>query len=190
MRAFGWPEPRLFTRFYMPLTALYKHQVENGISNNQTWRDDMNPIKLACAGVLAMAVLGSAMAFGAGQEHRPPHDQMMQGEGMAPGRMGPMGMHGMDLSAAQRDKVFAIKHAQAPQAHELQGRLQKAHEALREMAHSGKLDEARATALSQEIGAATAAMALLHVRTAVQVQALLTPEQRKKMADKANHPHG
>lgn len=150
----------------------------------------MNSIKLAVAGVLAIAVAGSAMAYGAGQERHPRHGQMMQGEGMAPGYMGPMRMHGMNLTDAQRDKVFAIMHAQAPQAHELQLRLHKAHEALREMAHSGKFDEARATALSQEIGAVSAATALLHVRAAVQVQALLTPEQRKKMADKPGHPHG
>jgi protein CpxP len=146
----------------------------------------MNPKRLACAGILAMAALSSALALAAGQDHRPPHGPMMHGEGMGHGRA----MHGMDLSDGQRDKMFAIMHGQAPQMHELQGRLHKAHAALRDLAHSGKFDEAKATVLSQDIGSASAAMALLHARTGAQVAGLLTPEQRKKMAEKAGHPHG
>ena len=145
----------------------------------------MTPIKLACASLLAVTVLASALASADGPGHRGPHDgQMMHGP------MGAMQLHGLDLSDAQRDKVFAIMHEQAPKLHEQMGRMRKAQTALRDMAQSGKLDEARAGTLSQEIGNAAAAMALLHARAHTQVAAVLTPEQRKRLAEQAAHPRG
>jgi periplasmic protein CpxP/Spy len=145
----------------------------------------MTPIKLACASLLAMTVLASALAAANGPGHRGAHEgQMMHGP------MRAMQLHGLDLSDVQRDKVFAIMHEQAPKLHEQMGRMHKAQAALREMALSGKLDDARANALSQDIGSAASAMALLHARADVQVAAVLTPEQRKRLAEQTAHPRG
>lgn len=145
----------------------------------------MTPIKLACAGLLAATLLASAIASANGAGHRGSH-----GGQMTHGPMAAMPLHGLDLSDAQRDKVFAIMHEQAPKLHEQMGRMHKAQQALRELGQAGKFDEAKASALSQEIGNASAAMALLRARADVQVAAVLTPEQRKKLADKPAHSRG
>jgi periplasmic protein CpxP/Spy len=142
----------------------------------------MKPIKLAFASVLAGTILVSALASANGPGHHGAHEgQMMPGA---------MQLHGLDLTDAQRDNVFSIMHEQAPKLHEQMGRMHKAQAALREMAQSGKLDDAKAGALSQEIGSAAAAMALLHARAHVQVAAMLTPEQRKLLAEQSSHPRG
>lgn len=150
----------------------------------------MKTIKLAGAGLLAIAAMGSAMAFETGQERRPPPPMTEAGWGAPNGRMDAMPLHGLELSDAQHDKLFAIMHAQAPQAHELHGRLRKAQQALHDLAQGEKFDDAMATALSQEFGSASAAMALMHARTAAQVKVLLTPEQRKRLADRPGPQHG
>ena len=145
----------------------------------------MTPIKLACASLLAGTLLVSALASADGPGHRRSHDgQMMHGP------MGAMPLRGLDLSDAQRDKVFLIMHEQAPKLHEQMERMHRAQAGLREMALSGKLDDARAGALSQEIGGSAAALALLHARADVQVAAVLTPEQRKQLTEQSAHPRG
>ena len=139
----------------------------------------MTPIKLACASLLAGTILVSALASADGPGRHGAH-----------GPMDAMQLHGLDLSDVQRDKVFAIMHEQAPKLHEQMGRMHKAQAALREMAQSGKLDEVKAGALSQEIGSSASAMALLHARADVQVAAVLTAEQRKQLAEQSSHPRG
>lgn len=62
-----------------------------------------------------------------------------------------------------------------------------AHEALRAMATSGQFDEAKATALAQAAGKAMAAIALQRARTDAQINALLTPEQRRQAAERGPH---
>lgn len=142
----------------------------------------MTPMKLACASLLVGTILVSALAAANGPGHRgAPDGQMMHGA---------MQLHGLDLSDAQRDKVFSIMHEQAPKLHEQMGRMHKAQAALREMAQSGKLDDAKAGALSQEIGSSAASMALLRARADVQVAAVLTPEQRKQLTEQSSHNRG
>jgi Spy/CpxP family protein refolding chaperone len=97
-------------------------------------------------------------------------------------------MHGLKLSEAQHDKLFAIMHAQAPQHYENEKAIRKAHEGLHELAHSGKFDDAKAGALARDLGQAVAAEALLQARTAAQALAVLTPEQREQL--RQHHAHG
>lgn len=157
------------------------------------------------AAVLFAALFASAVpAFAAGQADAPPpaaqQGPMGHGHGHGPGgpessggfggfgEHGP-GMHGdmmmrfhhLNLSEAQRDKLFNIMHAAAPERHEHMKAIRKAHEALAELARSDRFDDARATALSRELGQAVAAEALLHARTEAQALAVLTPEQREQL---------
>jgi len=118
-----------------------------------------------------------------------PGGGMMHGEHHAhhgPGMM-PL-LRQLDLNEAQQDKVFAIMHAQAPLMREQAKIAHKAHAELRELGFAEKLDDAKARSLADTEGRAHAEMALLRSRTAQQIFALLTPEQRKQALDlKARH---
>lgn len=112
------------------------------------------------------------------------------GERRGPGGHGPRhGMkgpglpflRGIELTEAQEDRLFAILHAQAPQLREQDKIEDKAHEALRTMLDAGDFNEAKASSHTRALGQAIAARELLRVRTAGQVMALLTPEQRAQI---------
>jgi periplasmic protein CpxP/Spy len=100
----------------------------------------------------------------------------------APGPGMPFGpLRGLKLSEAQQDKLFAIMHAQAPQRREQDKAMRKAEQGLRELARAERFDDARAVALTRELGQAVAAQELLRVRADAQVLAVLTPEQRAQL---------
>jgi periplasmic protein CpxP/Spy len=96
-------------------------------------------------------------------------------------------LHRLNLTEAQQDKLFAIMHAQAPQRREHDKAVRKAHDALRELGRADKFDDAKATALSRDLGQAVAAQALLQARTDAQIQAVLTPEQREQLRQLRPH---
>jgi len=106
-----------------------------------------------------------------------------RGPGPHPGpHMGGPGLpflRGIALSEAQEDRLFAILHAQAPQLREQEKAERKALDALDAMRESGRVDDAGAAAHARALGQAVAAQELLHVRTAAQVMALLTPQQKQ-----------
>lgn len=110
------------------------------------------------------------------------------GPGFGPGRP-PFFFHGLDLSEAQQDKIFAIVHAEAPYLREQSKAALKAREALHALASADQYDDAKAAALAKDLANAEANIALQHVRTQQKLLAVLTPEQRKKQADeKPRHP--
>lgn len=97
-------------------------------------------------------------------------------------------LHGVALTEAQQDQVFAILHDQAPYLRDQGKAAAKAHEALRALSTSDKYDDAKAASLAQAAATAMANIALQHARTDQKLLALLTPEQRKKqMEEKARH---
>lgn len=128
---------------------------------------------------------------GPGQhEGRPGPDGFGPGpQGFGPGHGGmPPFLHGLELSEAQGDKLFAIVYAQEPVIREQHKIVQKSHEALREMEKSGKYDDAKAVSLVNAISQAMAKLTLLKLRGDQQILALLTPEQRKQIAQReADH---
>jgi Spy/CpxP family protein refolding chaperone len=100
-----------------------------------------------------------------------------------------MGLH---LSEDQDDKVFGILHAAAPEMRERSKAAHKAREALREMGQSAQYDAAKAASLAQALGAAENQLALLRARTDHEIFALLTPDQRTRVAEgpREDRPHG
>ena len=114
------------------------------------------------------------------------HGMEMFAEG---GPLPPMLRH-LQLSEAQQDKVFAILHAQAPQARELGKAIHKAHRALHELMTGASFDDAKAKAVTDALGKAVADEALLHARTHRQIFDVLTPEQRQKLARLGEHGPG
>lgn len=113
------------------------------------------------------------------------HGPGPRGPGPGPGpHMGGPGLpflRGIDLSEAQEDRLFAIMHAQAPQLREQEKAERKALAALDAMRESGRVDDAGAAAQARALGQAIAAQELLRVRTAAQVMALLTPQQKEAL---------
>ncbi|MES2256925.1 MAG: Spy/CpxP family protein refolding chaperone [Pseudomonadota bacterium] len=113
-----------------------------------------------------------------------PHD----GPGAMPGP--PPFLHGLALSEAQQDKVFAILHAQAPYLREQGKALQKSQQALHAMGSAAQYDDAKAVALAQAAAQAMSNLTLQHVRSEQKLLAVLTPEQRKQFDQRmAVPPH-
>jgi periplasmic protein CpxP/Spy len=99
------------------------------------------------------------------------------------------GRHGgLRLTEAQQDKLFAIRHAAAPQQRQQEKAVRRAHEALRALGDAAQFDEAKANAAARELGQAIAAQALLQARVHAQVLAVLTPEQREQMRKRRPQP--
>lgn len=131
-----------------------------------------------------------------GPDDRGPHDGPHGFGGPGPGAPGP-GMpfhggmpplHGLKLTEAQQDKLFNIMHAQEPQRRDHGKAIRKAEDALHELGRADRFDDAKASALSRDLGQAVAADALLEARTQAQILAVLTPEQRAEMHER--HEHG
>ena len=118
------------------------------------------------------ALEGAQPGFGAGPG---------PGAERGPGAQGlPPFLHGIELSEAQQDKVFAATYAQAPLLREQQKIAYKAHAQLRELAASSAYDDARASALANTAAQAMAKISLQQARLEQQLLAVLTPEQRKQ----------
>jgi len=142
----------------------------------------MKFLNLSAQALLAGAILAKPMA-GNAQPMPPQPERGMQHAGTGEQGRGHGGMpflRGVTLTEAQKDKVFAIMHAQEPQRRDQMKAIQKAHDALEALASSGQFDETKAATLAQTAGQAMAAAALLRARTEAQVLALLTPEQRQQ----------
>ncbi|SNS83036.1 protein refolding chaperone Spy/CpxP family [Noviherbaspirillum humi] len=138
---------------------------------------------------LAMPVLASAQSApgpqpsqGAGPSLPLPPPAM---HGMAHGHDSFGGMppylRGLNLDEAQRDKVFAILHAQAPQLREQQKAHDKARQALADLVRSGQYSEGRAKQLADALARSATEIELMRARSDSQILALLTAEQRARM---------
>lgn len=119
---------------------------------------------------------------GRGHGHgRGPHGGMPALGEPGPGAQPPF-LRGLELTSAQQDKVFAILHAQAPYLYEQGKAAAQAHQALRALARAEQYDDAKAATLAKDAANAMANLALQRVRTEQKLLAILTPEQRKKLA--------
>ena len=87
------------------------------------------------------------------------------------------------LTEAQRDKVFELMHAQAPVLREKMKAVQRAEADLRGLTMSPDYSEAKARSLADVSGKAMAEMMLARMATDRQVLGVLTPEQRKQVAE-------
>ncbi len=137
---------------------------------------------------LALAVPLSALAFQGGKGGCDARDGM-RGVSMNPGQMmhgGGMamrGLHRLNLSDAQDDKIFEIMHAQAPKMREQMKSLRKSEDELRALKAAPDFSETKAKQLVDRIAAQRADMEMARLQTERQIMGLLTPEQQKQLAD-------
>jgi protein CpxP len=158
-----------------------------------------------CLPVAAIADPAAGMPQG-GDEHAMQDGPGMHGGPGGPGMHGPFGpppfghggpggpgegglpfLHDVKLSEQQDDKVFALLHAQEPELREQHKIVEKAHEGLHALRLPGKYDDAKAVALTQAAAQAMARIELDQIRTEQQILAILTPEQRQKIEQHAQH---
>jgi protein CpxP len=93
-------------------------------------------------------------------------------------------LRGLDLSEAQRDQIFEIRHAQAPAMRAQMKALHAARKDLRELALAPQYDAAKAQAAADALAQATSQMALMRIDTMRKVLAVLTPEQRQTLDER------
>jgi Spy/CpxP family protein refolding chaperone len=171
----------------------------------KTSKQGVHTILLAAAMALpVLSVSGTASADDTGAG-RPPMMQGARDDHDGPGRPGPERggpdddgpprggpgfgfgrppfFHGVELTEAQQDKIFAILHAEAPYLREQSKAAAKARAALHALANADQYDDAKAASLAQAAATADANIALQHVRTRQKLLAVLTPEQRKQQVD-------
>lgn len=155
----------------------------------QNAKDPMKPSTLFVPFLLAASVATASLAQAEQSPPPPAGDHRDHGpdreDGPDRGPGAGMHPHGVKLTEAQQDKLFALHHAAEPARREREKAIRRAHDGLRDMDESGKFDDAKAAALAQTLGQAIAAEELDHARERAQFLALLTPEQRTQMqADK------
>jgi periplasmic protein CpxP/Spy len=140
--------------------------------------------RVLAATSIALAIPLSAAAFQGGPGDRPDCGSHAGhgGPGMGGGMM-PHHLRGLNLSEAQRDKIFEIMHAQAPAMREKAKAERQAEDNLQALTSAGDYSEAKARALADTSAKAMSEMSLARARAERQVFEVLTPEQRKQLAD-------
>ncbi|MGE4336576.1 MAG: Spy/CpxP family protein refolding chaperone [Pigmentiphaga sp.] len=124
---------------------------------------------------------GHAPRRGHGHGHRAESPAGKDGKHAARGGHGPRhAMRALDLTEAQKDQIFSLRHAAAPELRKLMKEARGYEGDLREMVRGGKFDESAAQELAK--GASDARAKILVMRTKLQADtvALFTPEQRAK----------
>lgn len=126
---------------------------------------------------------------------KPAHCQRhgMQGDDMNAG-MGESRMSHffkeLQLSEAQKDKIFTLMHDQASAIRDSHKHEQKIRDELRELAQADQFDDAKAQQLASEKAATEKEKTLTFTRIQAKIFSLLTPEQRKKAREfKMEHRH-
>ena len=88
----------------------------------------------------------------------------------------------LDLSEAQRDRVFEIMHGQAPAMREKVKAVRSAEESLRKLVVSTEYTEPKVRELSDGAARATADLPLARAKVEHQISEMLTVEQRSQLA--------
>ena len=137
------------------------------------------------AASVALAIPLSAVAF---QGHPGGHHgcggfAAHGGPGTMGGEMMPPHLRGLNLTEAQRDKIFEIMHAQAPAMRDKAKALRKAEDDLRALTAAPDYSDAKARSLADAAAKAMSEMTLARAKAERQVFEVLTPEQRKQLAE-------
>jgi Spy/CpxP family protein refolding chaperone len=142
--------------------------------------------KSILAAALAAGIAGLAVAAPASAR---PHEGYgygvegpgFEGRGGHRGELGGRMMRELNLSDAQRDKMFEIRHAAQPAMREKMNEFRKNRIALREAATAKDYDAPRVRQLADEGAKLQADLTVMRVETQQKALAVLTPEQRAKL---------
>lgn len=132
---------------------------------------------LASSMALGVASLAQAQPASGPAERPGAHRMSMDGHG----HQG-HGMRGMyrqlNLTDAQQDQIFKIRHEQTPAFREQMKKVRAAREELHKLASADRLDEAAVRRAADAQAKAMSDLAVMHAQTHNRVRSVLTPEQR------------
>ncbi|MGO3891639.1 MAG: Spy/CpxP family protein refolding chaperone [Paenalcaligenes sp.] len=87
----------------------------------------------------------------------------------------------LNLTQAQQDQLFELRHQQEPEMRRLHNVVRDARNELRDTSNAATFDEAKAKASSEKLAKAEADLSLQRTRLHAQRMAVLTPEQREQV---------
>ena len=93
-------------------------------------------------------------------------------------------LRGLDLTEAQRDQIFELRHASVPAMRDAHKAIRAARKQLRDYSREGNVDKAQLQQYAGELGQAIANMTVLRIEGRSAVMAVLTPEQKAKMKER------
>lgn len=149
----------------------------------------IQPKRLLVVAGVALAVPLAAMAYPGGKaggcdgKDGMRQTSMHGGHGMMGDKMAMRGLHRLDLSEAQQDKIFDIMHAQAPAMRDQMKSLRKSEKDLQALKATPDYSEAKARQLVDQIAKQRADMEMSRLQAERKVMDILTPEQRKQLAE-------
>lgn len=168
-----------FTEFYPSLTALYPHQQNNGGINQpeeiimiQRRLPQLRPALIAALIACSLPLAMPAHAEG------PP--TAAAGASHHMGMPLPPFMHGIELSEAQQDKLFAIMHAAAPSLRQQFKKLKNAEEQLQTLAQNQDSSNAALQSQADKLAKAQSEILLAHLQTERQIFTVLTAAQQQQ----------
>jgi Spy/CpxP family protein refolding chaperone len=91
-------------------------------------------------------------------------------------------LHGLTLTQAQQDQLFALRHEQAPVLREQQKERRALYQALREASQAPAFDDAKVQQIATGLANLEREHVLMRARNQAKIMALLTPEQREKVS--------
>jgi Spy/CpxP family protein refolding chaperone len=179
------------------------HSAENelltteGATMMRTMRCAAFALALATAGAVVAQPYGPGYGAGRGPGMMgDPYGHGMMGGGYGPGPMGGrqggmmdgfgpgagmMGLGALDLSDEQRDKVFAIHEEARGKNFGTMARMRAEQYSLAKMYRAEKADANAITDQQKKVDELRRDMIRSHVQTRNQIEALLTPEQKKQL---------
>lgn len=119
-----------------------------------------------------------------GHDRRGGHNKYSRGE---KGKRGGDGMkrmfRGLDLSEAQRDQLFALRHGSAPIMRQMKKEQRAARQAMRALSTADQFNQQQVDAAAAEVGRLATQMAAHRAKMMFDMRAVLTAEQRAKLTE-------
>lgn len=113
-----------------------------------------------------------------------------QGKGFMPGMPGaheamdmPPPFADLELNEKQQKEIAAVMQTQHKALQAKQKTVHETRQALQALAEADSFDSAKAQTLAEAHGKASAELAFLHAQTQAKIRALLSPEQRQRLAE-------
>jgi periplasmic protein CpxP/Spy len=140
--------------------------------------------------VVSSMALGAASLAHAQPVERPGAQRIsMQGHGHGMRSM----IRQLNLTEAQQDQIFKIRHEQTPAFREQMKKVRAARQDLRKLAAAERFDEAAVRRAADAQAKAMSDLAVLHAQTQNRVRSVLTAEQRAqfdKLHEQRRGGHG
>lgn len=139
---------------------------------------------------LLAGILFAALCFAQSARASDAPDCRGQGKGFIPGMQGahdamdmPPPFADLELSEKQQKEIATVMKTQHEALQAKQKIVHDTRQALQALAEADSFDTAKAQTLAEAHGKASAELAFLHAQTQAKIHALLSPEQRQRLAE-------